>query len=305
LPLLVRELANADVVHVFSASYTSFLLAPLPALLVARALGRPAILNYHSGEAPDHLKRSAIARRFVARADSNVVPSLFLVDVLTGFGIKAIAIPNTVDLETFRFRDRSVLRPRLLSTRNLDYPYNVACTLRAFQIVQGRWPEATLTLVGSGAEEPALRRLSADLGLRHVTFVGRVAPDAISNYYASNDIYVQTPDIDNMPISVMEAFASGLPVVSTRTGGIPVLLEDGERGLLAPIGDHEAIAAQVLRLLDEPDLGRRLARSAYAACAGYTWSSVRDQWMRAYRAVLSGSADRQPAAAVTTASAGK
>jgi glycosyltransferase involved in cell wall biosynthesis len=301
LPLLVRELRRADVVHVFSASYTSFLLAPLPALLVARGLERPVVLNYRSGEAPDHLQRSAIARRFMAQAD-NIVPSQFLVDVLAGFSIRATPIPNTVDQERFRFRERRPLRPHLLSTRNLDYPYNVACTLRAFHIVQRRRPEATLTLVGNGAHEPALRRLSADLGLRGVTFAGRVAPEEIAKYYAANDIYVQSPDIDNMPTSVIEAFASGLPVVSTDAGGVRVLVAPGEQGLLAPVDDHAALAGHVLRLLDEPDFARELARNACAACAAYTWPAVRSQWLGAYRSALSRSPGRRHAPIVTAAS---
>src|SRR5438093_10041919 len=89
VPLLARELARADVVHVFSASYASFLLAPLPAMLMARALGRPIVLNYRSGQAADHLQRSAIARIFIGRAERNIVPSRFLVDVFARFGIAA------------------------------------------------------------------------------------------------------------------------------------------------------------------------------------------------------------------------
>ena len=89
-PLLVREIRRADVVHVFSASYSSFLLSPLPAVLAAKLLRRPVILNYHSGEAPDHLRRSAIARRVMRSwVDLNVVPSVFLRDVLASFGITA------------------------------------------------------------------------------------------------------------------------------------------------------------------------------------------------------------------------
>jgi glycosyltransferase involved in cell wall biosynthesis len=301
LPLLARELARADVVHVFSASYTSFLLAPLPAMMVARSIGRPVVLNYRSGEALDHLKRSAIARRAIAGADANVVPSPFLVEVFEHCGIGATVIPNLVDLERFRFRTRDPLQPRLLSTRNLAYPYNVGCTLRAFRIVQRERPDAALTLVGSGADEPALRRLAADLGLRRVTFAGRVAPEAIADYYAASDIYIQSPDIDNMPTSVIEAFASGLPVVSTRAGGVPVLIEDGEQGLLAPLDDHEALAAQILRLLAEPDLGRRLARNAREACQAYAWPAVRDEWLRAYRGVLSRYAERRPASVLDPA----
>src|SRR5947207_9512793 len=150
IPQLVRQLACADVVHVFSASYSSFLLAPVPAVLVARVLGRPVVLNYHSGEAPDHLGRSAAARAVLSRVDRIVVPSPFLAGVFQEFGLTATVVPNTIDLDRFVYRDRDSLRPRLLSTRNLDYPYNVACTLRAFRIVQDRWPDASLTLVGAG-----------------------------------------------------------------------------------------------------------------------------------------------------------
>jgi L-malate glycosyltransferase len=284
-PLLLRELAKADVVHVFSASYTSYLLAPLPAILAARLLGKPVVLNYRSGEAPDHLRRSAIARRTIASVDRNIVPSRFLVEVFAQFGIEAAVIANLVDLARFPFRERSPLAPRLVSTRNFDPLYNVACTVRAFGLVQDRWPDATLTLVGAGTDEAALRALVRQRRLRNVTFVGRVPPEAIPRYYAENDIYVQTPNIDNMPTSVIEAYASGLPVVSTEAGGIPAILTHGVHGLLAPLDDHETIAANVLRVLDEPALARALTDAARATCSRCTWPSLRDQWLRVYRDV--------------------
>ena len=284
-PLLVRELSRADVVHVFSASYASFLLAPLPAMIVARALGKPTVLNYRSGEAPDHLQRSRLARCAIARVDTNIVPSRFLVDVFRRFGIDASIIPNIVDLERFTFRERDPLRPRLVSTRNFDALYNVATTLRAFRLVQDRWPDATLTLVGGGPQEPDLRALAAALELRSVTFAGRVKPNEVAGCYADNDIYLQSPDIDNMPTSVIEAFASGLPVVSTNAGGIPAIVTHERHGLLAPSGDHEMLAAHVLRLLDEPERARAMARDAFAICQACTWPAVRGRWLDAYRAV--------------------
>jgi L-malate glycosyltransferase len=296
VPLLVRELARADVVHIFSASYASFLLAPLPAMLVARALGKPVVLNYRSGEAPDHLQRSAIARTAIARVDMNVVPSRFLVDVFHGFGVDARIIPNIVDPERFRFRERDPLRPRLVSTRNFDALYNVTATVRAFAIVQKRWPEASLTLVGGGPQEHRLRELVDQLRLRNVTFAGRVKPDEIARCYADNDIYLQSPNIDNMPTSVIEAFASGLPVVSTEAGGVPAILTHERHGLLAPLGDYELLAAHVLRLLDNPGWARALARAAIDTCRACTWPAVREQWLDAYRTALARSA-RRPAAA--------
>jgi glycosyltransferase involved in cell wall biosynthesis len=297
LPLLVRELSRADVAHVFSASYTSFLLAPLPALMVARALGRPAVLNYHSGEAPDHLKRSAVARAAIARADRTVVPSRFLVDVFHAFGLHAQAIPNLIDLDRFRFRDRDPLRPRLLSTRNFERLYDVATTLRAFQIVERRHPDATLTLVGSGREERALRSLASALGLKRVRFAGRVPPGGIAAVYAAHDLYIQSPTIDNAPLSVIEAFASGLPVVSTDAGGVPVLVRHGREGLLAPAGDHEALAAHVSSLLERPAFARRLARRARAGCERHTWPAVRHEWLSLYRGVARAALRPQPAPA--------
>src|SRR5688500_15803253 len=113
-PLLIRELRKADVVHIFSASYSSFLLAPLPAVLVAKLWRKPILLNYHSGEAPDHLARSWIARAVLRHlVDRNVVPSPFLRGVMTSFGIAADVVFNTLDLRQFAYRVRDPLRPRL------------------------------------------------------------------------------------------------------------------------------------------------------------------------------------------------
>jgi glycosyltransferase involved in cell wall biosynthesis len=298
LPLLVRELRRADVVHVFSASYWSFLLAPLPAVVIARLLGRPVLVNYRSGEAPDHLRRSAIARALLRSVDRNVVPSGFLQKVFAGHGISADVIPNIIDRERFRFRLRDPLRPQLLSTRNFEALYDVDCTLRAFAAVQQHYPEATLTLVGAGSTELALRQLVTTLGLRGVTFAGRVAPERIHEYYAAADVYVQTPAIDNMPSSILEAFASGLPVVSTDAGGVPAMLTNGVQGLLAPIGDAEAAAAHVIRLLGDPTGARRIALAAYDATEALVWARVRGRWIAVYRSLYGHTANEALTSAV-------
>jgi glycosyltransferase involved in cell wall biosynthesis len=284
-PSLVRQLRQADIVHVLSASYVSFLLAPVPAVLVAKMLGKPVVMNYHSGEAPDHLRRSALARRTLNWVERNAVPSAFLRDVFAGFGIDAEVIPNIVDVERFAFRRREPLRPNILSTRNFEDLYNVACTLRAFRRVQDRFPEATLTLVGAGSSGPRLQALAAELALGNVRFVGRVAPDDIWRYYADADIYLQTPDIDNMPLSVLEAFASGLPVVSTRAGGVPAILTDGVHGLLVDCGDDRAAAERIVTLLETPALAGRLAAAGRESCERYRWRHVRPQWLSLYGTV--------------------
>jgi glycosyltransferase involved in cell wall biosynthesis len=252
-------------------------------------------MNYRSGEAPDHLNRSRIARSVLKAVDRNVVPSRFLQDVFARHGIAATVVPNIIDRGAFPFRVRDPLAPRLLSTRNFEPLYNLPCTLRAFARIQQVHPAASLTLVGGGSQGPTLRALADELKLRNVTFAGSVAPERIARFYADADIYLQTPDIDNMPSSVLEAFASGLPVVSTRAGGVPAILTDGVHGLLAPIGDHEQVAQQVLRLLAEPELVRSLTTTAYDATAALTWERVRGQWIDVYRGVLSPAPENAPA----------
>jgi L-malate glycosyltransferase len=289
-PLLLRELRRADVVHVFSASYSSFLLAPLPAVLIARLYGKPVVMNYRSGEAPDHLQRSAIARAVLRHVDANAVPSTFLRGVFARFAIRAEVIPNIVDLERFAFRRRAPLKPRIVSTRNFEDLYNVSCTLRALQMIQRQYPEATLTLVGGGSGESSLRALATALGLRNVTFAGRVKPDDIWRYYTDADIYLQTPDIDNMPGSVLEAFASGCAVVSTKAGGVPAILAHDTHGLLVNCDDHEAAAQAVIRLLDDPALAARLTTAARESCERYRWENVRPQWLALYSSLARTSA---------------
>ena len=284
-PLLLRELRRADVVHVFSASYFSFLLAPLPAVLIAKLLGKPVVMNYRSGEAPDHLRRSAIARQTLRWVERNAVPSRFLEAVFGGFGIQAEVIPNIVDVERFRFRTRAPLRPHVLSTRNFESLYNVPCTLRAFRIVQERYPEATLTLVGAGSEDERLRQLARELRIEHIRFAGRVPPEEIWRYYDDADIYLQTPDIDNMPSSVLEAFSSGCAVVSTNAGGVPAILSDQKHGLLVECGDHRAAADRMLRLLADPALAGRLTAAARESCADYEWRVVRSRWLALYESM--------------------
>ena len=283
-PLLVREIARADIVHSFSASYSSYILSTLPAMVVGRLLRRPVLVHYHSGEAPDHLARSWLARWTLAHlADVIVAPSAFLQEVFAGFGLRADVVHNTVDFDRFPFRRRGALRPRIVSTRNLEKDYNVACTLRAFAIVQERYPDASLTVVGEGRQRPALEALARELALRHVRFAGRVAPADIPRYYDEADVYVQTPDIDNMPLSVLEAYASGAPVVATDVGGLPSMLTDGVHGLLAPANDHSTVAARIIDLLEDPDRAALLAANAHERCRQYTWRAVRPEWVTVYR----------------------
>lgn len=284
---LWRGLKHADIAHIFSASYWSFLVAPAPAWLIARLRGKKTLLHYHSGEARDHLRRFRSALQVLARVDRLVVPSGYLVDVFREFGLDPQAIPNIVDTSQFSFRSRWPLRPRLICTRGFHSYYCVDVAVRAFAEIRKAYPEATLDLVGGGPQEAEIRRLVRELGLEGVDFKGVAAYNEIGHYYDCADIFINASRLDNMPVSILEAFASGLPVVSTEPEGMRYLVEHGRTGLLSPMGDAVALAQNVMRVLESPELAQRLAANAYREMERYTWPVVREQWLEAYRCLVS------------------
>jgi glycosyltransferase involved in cell wall biosynthesis len=252
-------------------------------MLIAKLYGKKVILNYHSGHAEDHLtrwRRTAIP--LMRLADSIIVPSDYLVDVFAGFGLRASAIFNTVETSNFRFRKRSNLRPIFLANRNLEALYNVGLVLRAFAIIQQSFPEASLTVAGEGSERGALETLAGKLDLRDTDFVGRVSPEQMPALYDEADIYLNGSDVDNMPLSILEAFAAGVPVVTTNAGGIPYIVSDGETGLLVERGDDKAMAASAIRLLEDNALAAKIIRAAHEECDKYKWAVVRDEWLKVY-----------------------
>jgi len=272
-------LAAADVVHIFSASYLSFLLAPVPALLVARALNKRVILHYHSGEADDHLTHwGRLVHPWLKLADVIVVPSDYLAGVFAGHGYQTRVIRNVVDLSRFVYRERQPLRPRLLSTRNLEPYYRIDIVLEAFTLIKARLPEAILTVAGYGSEEARLRQMATE-GVR---FVGKVDPQSMPQLCAEADIFLNASVVDNQPVSILEAFASGLPVVSTPTGDIPAMVRHHETGLIVRPADASSMASAVLQLIDRPDEALRMARQARKEVSRYTWPAVREQWAAVY-----------------------
>lgn len=284
LSLLVR-VPRVDVVHTFSASYWSFLLAPVPAMLIGRLFRKGVIINYRSGEADDHLTRWRTAVPLMRLAHLIVVPSDYLVEVFARHGLKAIAVPNFVEIDRFPYRQREPLRPLFLSNRSFEPLYNVSCVLRAFGRIQAQIPQAKLVVAGDGPLRAQLQGEAEDLGLRNVTFCGAVTQDRMATLYDEAEVYLNSPNIDNMPNSLLEASACGLPIVSSDAGGIPYIVRNEVTALLTPRNDDAALAASAIRLFTEPDLAGRLAAAARAeVIQRYVWSAVEIGWMNSYRA---------------------
>jgi glycosyltransferase involved in cell wall biosynthesis len=220
---------------------------------------------------------------WLRRVDEIVVPSEYLRAVFARHGYRARVIPNVVDTARFRYRDRAPLRPRLLSTRNLEPYYRVDTTLRAFALLRERYPEATLTVAGYGSQDRQLRRLAGALAGGAVRFLGRVERAAVPALYDAADIFVNASVLDNQPVSVLEALAAGLPVVSTGAGDIPAMVRHGDTGLLVPPEDPPALAAAVAALLELPARALALARRGRELVAAFAWPRVREAWADVYQ----------------------
>ena len=281
---LLRAVYRADVVQVFSSATTGYIIATLPPLAAARLYGKKVVLNYHSGELESHIenwKKTALPT--MRKFDEIVVPSRFLVDVYAKYGLQAAAIYNFVDAGNFRFSARAEFRPVFLSNRNFEAHYNVSDVLRAFQIIREKFPDAALFVAGFGTEEAKLKRLAEELKLENVRFVGKISNDEMARLYAKTDIYLNSSLVDNMPLSIIEAFSCGVPVVSYATGGIPYMIEARETGLLVEPNDYEALARQAIFLLENQEFTKKIVAKARAEVVKYSWENVRDGWLGLYK----------------------
>lgn len=287
LAQLWRAAGRAQVMHVLANSGWAWHLFAAPALAIPRLRGCAVIVNYRGGHADTFF---AAAPRHVlkalAGAQLRVTPSGYLLRVFRHHGLDAEVIPNIVDLSRFALAPRRTFgdAPHLIVTRNLEPIYDIPTALRAFARVRAALPGARMTVAGSGPELAALQALAGALGQGSaVAFSGRIDNAQIPALYASADLVLNPSTVDNMPISILEAFASGVPVVSTDAGGIPDLVTTEVDGLLVPVGDDTAMATAALRVLREDKLAERLRQAGLQTAQQYAWPRVRTQWLDAYR----------------------
>ncbi|QGZ40601.1 glycosyltransferase involved in cell wall biosynthesis [Pseudoduganella flava] len=291
---LWRTAGRVQLFHVMANSGWSWHLFAAPAIWVARLRGKPVVVNYRGGEADGFL---AGARRWVApsitRADAVIVPSGFLEAVFRKHGFATQVVPNIVNLERFSAQREPAATPgpRLLVARNLEPIYDNATALRVLALVRAQHPAAMLVIAGEGPLRAELEALAVELKLTDaVTFTGRVDNAGMAALYRNADAMLNCSLVDNMPNSVLEALACGVPVVSTNVGGVPYFVEDGRTALLVPPGAPRAMADAVLRLASDPALAAALRSAGLRQVQQYTWSSVRPRLLAVYQQVLASAA---------------
>jgi glycosyltransferase involved in cell wall biosynthesis len=285
---LWQVIGRSHVAHVMANSGWSWHLFAAPAVWIAKLRRVPVIVNYRGGDAERFFAGSFLwVRPTLARADAVVVPSGFLEDLFRRFGIPATVVPNIVDLVRFNPPAAGVKPPHIIVTRNLDPIYDIGTAIRAFRIVRERLPNAQMTVAGSGGELGALRALAEELQVSDaITFTGRIDNRDIPALYHSASLLLNPSTVDNMPISILEGWASSVPVVSTNVGGIPFLVDEGHNALLIDPRNPERMAEAALRVLTSPALALSLAASGRLAAERFCWRNVREQWFDVYRSLV-------------------
>ncbi|WP_457602616.1 glycosyltransferase family 4 protein, partial [Nitratifractor sp.] len=251
---------------------------------LARKLNIPYIPILHGGNLPERLQKSPrLSRELFGQAILNIAPSGYLQEAFDKEGYKVIHIPNALDIEKYPFTLRQKVRPRFLYVRAFSRLYNPLLLIEAFARLCHKYPDAHLCMVGpdrDGTLATAKSR-ARELGLEgSVEFPGKLSKRAWHELSQDYDIFINPTTVDNTPLSVIEAMALGLPIISTAVGGIPWLIKDGKEGLLVPSSDIEAMTKAMERLIEDPDLAMRLSRNGRRKAESFDWeSSVKGRWI--------------------------
>lgn len=281
---LWREQKNIDVVVLEIYSGKSFLIADTVSRL-CKAFKLPLVMVLHGGNLPEFAAKYPYwIENVLRRADFLVAPSKFLASKIGGNSFEILVIPNILNLEIYPFREREKIKPRLIWMRSFHAAYNPEMAIKVLAALRETVPEATLTMAGKDKGlESKLVEMTGKMGLSDaIKFVGFLDEKRKMQEFSKADIYINTNRIDNMPVSILEACAMGLPVVATDVGGLPYLISDGENGLLVSENDVDAMVKAVKKLIDDSLLTNKISRNGRCLAERSSWKAVCPQWEKLF-----------------------
>ena len=280
-----------DVAHVDVYSGAAFRWAELVARLL-RALRKPFVLTLHGGNLPRMLQaEQRRVARLLTSANAVTAPSHYMADAMRTARKDIQVIANPISLELYQFRVRNQPKPNIVWLRTFHRVYNPRLAIETLTRLVAYAPNAKLTMIGPDKDGSLAetRATATRLGvLDRIDFVGGVPKSRVPHSLGAADIFINTSTTDNAPVSIVEAMAMGLPVVSTNVGGIPYLIESEKSGLLVASEDADGMAKAVRRVLEEPGLSARLSVNARAAAEEFDWSKVVPLWEEVFTTIAFG-----------------
>lgn len=271
-----------DVLHIHACSQWGMVPAVF-GIIAGKVSRKKTIVTYHGGGAAEYFaKHAGFVHRWLCRADEVVVLSGFLKEIFDKYHIPCVVIPNIVVLQPQKERKVRSIEPKFISIRHLEPLYNISCVLHAYEQVLKHYPHATLDILGQGSQRAELEAYVHEHNLTGVTFVGQVPNDKIYDYLESAHIMLSAPKADNMPVSILEAMNAGLLVISSKVGGVPYMIEDGETGLLFESENSNDLAKKMIWALEHTEEANNMILAAQKEVQKYSWEKVKKQLFKVY-----------------------
>lgn len=278
---IIKHRNTVDIVLIDTFSTSNFYYALITSQL-SRILSLKYIPILHGGNLPKRLKHSEVFSTLIFKyAYKNVSPSLYLAHEFKKYNFETVYIPNTIPISEVPFKLRTNFEPKLLWVRAFDKIYNPVMAIKVLSLLKLNHKNATLCMVGPDKDGSIneVKNLAKQLEvINSVTFTGVLPKDQWHQLSENFDIFINTTNIDNMPVSIVEAMALGLPIISTNAGGLPYLIENGVVGLLVPINDEKKMAQAIVSLLDFPAKAIELSKNAHEKAEKFNWSVVKVDW---------------------------
>lgn len=239
----------------------------------------------HGGNLPERLERSPhMSRRIFNHSLINVSPSGYLNYEFKRHGYEnVVTIPNNIFIDDYPFKVRTTFRPKLLWVRSFDKTYNCEMAVDVLHLLLQQYSNAELCMVGPDKDgsQQSVKTLAEQYGISdHLIITGKLSKTEWHKLSEDYDIFISTTNFDNTPVSIIEAMALGLPVVSTNVGGVPFLIDDGKDGLLCEKGNAEDLVRKVVQIVSSPEKSRDICANARKKVESFDWQVVKEQWKK-------------------------
>jgi len=279
---LIKNRNKADVVMIDVYSRQGYWYAILIAKM-AHFYGIPYINLLHGGNLPVRLKRSTrISKKLFGQAAHNVSPSIYMQNIFLEAGFRAEYLPNFIEIEEYPFHLRTVVSAQLFWLRSFHKIYNPLLAIKVLKTLVNKGLDAKLCMVGPEKDGTFKETLALAKKLKVVDrlkIAGQLSRKEWIKISDEYDIFINTTDFDNHPVSVLEAMAFGMPIVSTNVGGLPCLIDNEINGLLVPHNDEVVFADAIIDLVTNPQKAFDLSSNARKKVETFTWNALKDKWI--------------------------
>nr|WP_301402750.1 glycosyltransferase family 4 protein [Polaribacter huanghezhanensis] len=249
---------------------------------IARLFKIKYIPILHGGNLPFRLEDSRkLSKLIFKNSYRNIAPSNYLKHEFEKKGYPSVLIPNVIEIKDYKFKERKVLQPKLLFVRAFDEIYNPLMAIDVLRKLKVKYLGATLCMIGpdkDGSLEKVKQLAKEKNVLDDIEFTGVLSKKDWHKKSEDFDIFINTTNVDNTPVSLIEAMALGLPIVSTDAGGIPYLISNEVDGLLINKGDIDQMVNEIISLLEggHPEI----AKKARHKVESFNWDIVKYKWFK-------------------------